>query len=211
MGPAWRRRWSVAPKAKRFGFELEPVDAYGDRNPELIQRVTRKMLAEHAGADATFEPGDLVEFAAPNGGAIRACSGKSTTSPPCSISTILSRACACAWTWRCWECCDEEARYRRQRRGRCWQPRLLCRGGSRHRHRRARVELHGAPIYVRHEIVHNRYVVEDLRAKGAVFIDELEDARGRHRGVLGPRRVTRPCAPKPTPVACRCSTPPARW
>ena len=38
------------------------------------------------------------------------------------------------------------------------------------------LELHGAPIYVRHEIVHNRYVVEDLRAKGAVFIDELEDA-----------------------------------
>src|SRR5690606_19713430 len=37
-------------------------------------------------------------------------------------------------------------------------------------------EIHGAPIYVRHEIVHNRYVVEDLRAKGAVFIDELEDA-----------------------------------
>jgi 4-hydroxy-3-methylbut-2-enyl diphosphate reductase len=31
----------------------------------------------------------------------------------------------------------------------------------------------GAPIYVRHEIVHNRYVVEDLRAKGAVFVDEL--------------------------------------
>ena len=55
-------------EGERFGFELEPVDAYGDRNPELIQRVTRKMLAEHAGADATFEPGDLVEFAAPNGG-----------------------------------------------------------------------------------------------------------------------------------------------
>ena len=31
----------------------------------------------------------------------------------------------------------------------------------------------GAPIYVRHEIVHNRYVVEDLRARGAVFVDEL--------------------------------------
>ena len=33
---------------------------------------------------------------------------------------------------------------------------------------------YGAPIYVRHEIVHNRYVVEDLRAKGAVFVEELE-------------------------------------
>src|SRR6059058_3676546 len=37
------------------------------------------------------------------------------------------------------------------------------------------LELHGAPIYVRHEIVHNRYVVENLRAKGAVFVEELGD------------------------------------
>jgi 4-hydroxy-3-methylbut-2-enyl diphosphate reductase len=33
----------------------------------------------------------------------------------------------------------------------------------------------GAPIYVRHEIVHNRYVVDDLRAKGAVFVEELDE------------------------------------
>jgi 4-hydroxy-3-methylbut-2-enyl diphosphate reductase len=33
----------------------------------------------------------------------------------------------------------------------------------------------GAPIYVRHEIVHNKYVVDDLRAKGAIFIEELQD------------------------------------
>src|SRR5881397_2483869 len=33
----------------------------------------------------------------------------------------------------------------------------------------------GAPIYVRHEIVHNKFVVEDLRSKGAVFVDELEE------------------------------------
>jgi len=33
----------------------------------------------------------------------------------------------------------------------------------------------GAPIYVRHEVVHNKFVVDDLRAKGAVFVDELED------------------------------------
>jgi 4-hydroxy-3-methylbut-2-enyl diphosphate reductase len=35
--------------------------------------------------------------------------------------------------------------------------------------------LHGAPIYVRHEVVHNRFVVEDLRAKGAVFVEELAE------------------------------------
>ncbi len=35
--------------------------------------------------------------------------------------------------------------------------------------------LHGAPIYVRHEVVHNRFVVDDLRAKGAVFVEELAE------------------------------------
>lgn len=38
------------------------------------------------------------------------------------------------------------------------------------------LEIHGAPIYVRHEIVHNRFVVQSLRNKGAVFIDELDQA-----------------------------------
>src|SRR5579871_6742222 len=37
------------------------------------------------------------------------------------------------------------------------------------------LELHGAPIYVRHEIVHNKYVVDDLRAKGAIFVEELDE------------------------------------
>ena len=37
------------------------------------------------------------------------------------------------------------------------------------------LQQRGAPIYVRHEIVHNKYVVEDLRAKGAVFVEELDE------------------------------------
>ncbi len=37
------------------------------------------------------------------------------------------------------------------------------------------IEKFGAPIYVRHEVVHNKYVCDDLRAKGAVFIDDLAD------------------------------------
>jgi len=37
------------------------------------------------------------------------------------------------------------------------------------------IEKHGAPVYVRHEIVHNRFVVESLRAKGAVFVEELDE------------------------------------
>jgi len=38
------------------------------------------------------------------------------------------------------------------------------------------IEKFGAPVYVRHEIVHNRFVVESLEAKGAVFVKEVEDA-----------------------------------
>jgi 4-hydroxy-3-methylbut-2-en-1-yl diphosphate reductase len=37
------------------------------------------------------------------------------------------------------------------------------------------LRLHGAPIYVRHEVVHNKYVVEDLRVKGAVFVEDLAE------------------------------------
>jgi len=37
------------------------------------------------------------------------------------------------------------------------------------------LELFGAPVYVRHEVVHNRYVVNKLRDKGAIFVEELED------------------------------------
>jgi len=37
------------------------------------------------------------------------------------------------------------------------------------------IEKYGAPVYVRHEIVHNKYVVDDLRAKGAIFVEELDE------------------------------------
>ncbi len=37
------------------------------------------------------------------------------------------------------------------------------------------LRLHGAPIYVRHEVVHNKFVVEDLRKKGAVFVEDLAE------------------------------------
>lgn len=37
------------------------------------------------------------------------------------------------------------------------------------------LEVHGAPIYVRHEVVHNKFVVDSLKAKGAIFVEELAD------------------------------------
>jgi 4-hydroxy-3-methylbut-2-en-1-yl diphosphate reductase len=43
---------------------------------------------------------------------------------------------------------------------------------------------HGAPVYVRHEIVHNRYVVETLRAKGAIFVEDLDEIPDNQRPVV---------------------------
>ena len=39
------------------------------------------------------------------------------------------------------------------------------------------LDLYGPPVYVRHEIVHNKHVVESLREKGAIFVDEVDDTR----------------------------------
>ncbi len=43
------------------------------------------------------------------------------------------------------------------------------------------LKAYGAPVYVRHEIVHNRYVVEGLEAKGAIFVEELHEIPEEHR------------------------------
>jgi 4-hydroxy-3-methylbut-2-enyl diphosphate reductase len=56
------------------------------------------------------------------------------------------------------------------------QPRGFCAGVDRAIEIVERaLQSHGAPIYVRHEIVHNDHVVADLRAKGAIFVDELDE------------------------------------
>ena len=46
------------------------------------------------------------------------------------------------------------------------------------------IQKYGAPIYVRHEIVHNKYVVDDLKNKGAVFVEELEEIKDKSRPVI---------------------------
>jgi len=57
------------------------------------------------------------------------------------------------------------------------QPRGFCAGVERAIEIVERaIEVYGAPVYVRHEIVHNKHVVEDLKNKGAVFINEVDDA-----------------------------------
>ena len=46
------------------------------------------------------------------------------------------------------------------------------------------IEKYGAPVYVRHEIVHNKYVVDDLKNKGAIFVEELEEIEDKTRPVI---------------------------
>ena len=46
------------------------------------------------------------------------------------------------------------------------------------------IQKYGAPVYVRHEIVHNKFVVDDLKSKGAIFVEELEEIKDRSRPVI---------------------------
>lgn len=62
------------------------------------------------------------------------------------------------------------------------------------------LEAYGAPVYVRHEIVHNRFVVESLEAKGAVFVDELDQVPD---GVDAPVVFSAHGVPKSVPAEAR--------
>ena len=46
------------------------------------------------------------------------------------------------------------------------------------------IKKYGAPVYVRHEIVHNKFVVDDLKNKGAIFVEELEEIKDKSRPVI---------------------------
>ncbi len=74
------------------------------------------------------------------------------------------------------------------------------------------LEKYGAPVYVRHEIVHNKYVVDGLRAKGAVFVEELEEIPDTEAPVVfSAHGVPKSVPAKPQRGRCSFSTPPARW
>lgn len=60
------------------------------------------------------------------------------------------------------------------------------------------IELHGAPVYVRHEIVHNKYVVDSLKAKGAIFVKELDEVPDGYHVVFSAHGV-----PKTVPAAAQ--------
>jgi 4-hydroxy-3-methylbut-2-enyl diphosphate reductase len=72
------------------------------------------------------------------------------------------------------------------------QPRGFCAGVDRAIEIVERaIALHGAPIYVRHEIVHNTYVVNDLRGKGAVFVDALDEVPAGSTVIFSAHGVSR--------------------
>lgn len=56
------------PEGAHQTFDLSPEKAFGQRNPDLMQRVTRATLEENSEFDAEYRVGDLVDFAAPGGG-----------------------------------------------------------------------------------------------------------------------------------------------
>ncbi len=78
-------------------------------------------------------------------------------------------------------------------------PRGFCAGVDRAIHIvESAIEKWGAPVYVRHEIVHNRHVVERLEALGAVFVEELDDCPGDRPVIFSAHGV-----PKSVPAAAR--------
>ena len=53
------------------------------------------------------------------------------------------------------------------------------------------IKMFGAPIYVRHEVVHNRYVVNDLKQKGAIFVEELDQVPDHNHVIFSAHGVSR--------------------
>lgn len=73
------------------------------------------------------------------------------------------------------------------------------------------IRRYGAPVYVRHEIVHNRTVVEELEAQGAIFVEELDEVPADGHVVFPPMACPRPCRPKPSAATFCIWMPHARW
>ncbi len=67
LAPAIERQLLGLGEGAHACIELAAGEAFGDRNPQMLQRVARKLLAEHGDADGRYEVGDVVEFPTPDG------------------------------------------------------------------------------------------------------------------------------------------------
>ena len=63
-------------------------------------------------------------------------------------------------------------------------PRGFCAGVDRAIEVKGALKKYGAPVYVRHEIVHNKFVVENLKSQGAIFVEELNEIEDKSRPVI---------------------------
>lgn len=68
LAPFLEQRLLGLAEGTHTTFELSALEAFGERNPELIQAVSKKTLEENSVPDADYQVGDLVDFAAPGGG-----------------------------------------------------------------------------------------------------------------------------------------------
>ena len=67
LAPAMEARLIGLPEGARASFELAAGEAFGERNPELLQRVKRSLLDELGNRDERYSIGDVVQFPTPNG------------------------------------------------------------------------------------------------------------------------------------------------
>ena len=67
LAPAMERRLLGLEEGTHHSFELEAGEAFGDRNPELLQRVARSLLTQLGDPDERYNVGDVVQFPTPNG------------------------------------------------------------------------------------------------------------------------------------------------
>ena len=166
--------------AEAFGARVASIVAEVTDDTRLPKAERKRLQIEHAGALST--QAKLVKLAD------KICNLRDVAQrPPASwdlragASTSTGRS---AWSTAC-AACMPGWKAPSMRRTACENsamdvllasPRGFCAGVERAIEIVERaLELHGAPIYVRHEIVHNKYVVDDLRAKGAVFVEELDE------------------------------------
>ena len=93
LAPAMEARLLGLPEGTHRSFTLEAGEAFGERNPELLQRVKRSLLDELGDPDEQYHVGDVVQFPTPTGRAPTPAScARSTATRCCSTSITRSPA-----------------------------------------------------------------------------------------------------------------------
>ena len=67
LSPALERRLVGLEEGARASFDIPPGEAFGDRNPEMVQWVARRLLNELGGPNQPYQVGDVVQFPTPDG------------------------------------------------------------------------------------------------------------------------------------------------